>query len=186
MPKVVLAENVGTWLLNCLVLLSASSETNMFSAEWKKVFLGSANSINLREERHRTEEKKHKTHSQRTLRCTPPAASCAQHDSTHTNNLLSGPIRFYVTHGNNWWACSQILGLNRQHELRACTLLLFSSPLSAEIWLSPKHPQIRMKRMWCGIVIIHVIINSWEKEWFPWSQINVNMNLVGGLKPNAS
>lgn len=128
----------------------------------KKVFLGSANSINLREERHRTEEKKRKTCSQRTLGCTLPTASCTQHDSPHTKNLLSGPIRFYVTHGHNWWACSGILRLNRQRE--RCTLLLFSSPLSAKIRLSPENQQIWMRKMWCGIVEVHNIINNWGEK----------------------
>lgn len=31
---------------------------------------------------------------------------------------------------------------------------------------------------------MHIIINNWEKEQFPWClcQKNVNINLVGGLK----
>lgn len=86
----------------------------MFSAEWKKVFLGSTNSINLKEERHRTEEKKQKIRSHRALGCTPLAASFAQRDSPHMKDL-SGPVRFYVNHGDNWWVCRRISGLNGQH-----------------------------------------------------------------------
>lgn len=183
-----LAENISIWLLNCLVLLSARSETNMFSAEWKKVFLGSTNSINLKEERHPTEEKKHKIRSQRTLGWTLPTSSFAQRYSPHTKDLLSGPIRFCVTRSDNWWACCQIFGLNRHREPKSCALLLFSSLLSAKIRLSPEHLQIRMRRMWCGIVEMHNIINNWEKQWFPWClcQKNVNVDLIGGLKSNAS
>lgn len=105
----------------------------MFSAEWKKVFLGSTNSINLKEERHCTEEKKRTIRSQRTLGCTLLAASFAQCDSPRTKDLLSGPVRFYITRGDNWWACSRIACLNRQRELRSCVLLLFTSLLPAKI-----------------------------------------------------
>lgn len=132
------------------------------------VFMGSTNSINLKEERHRTEEKKRKTRSQRTLGCILPAAGFAHKQFPHTKDLLSSPVRFYVTHGYNWWACSRIFGLNRQRQPRSCALLLFSSLLSAKIRLSPENLQIRMRRMWCGIVEMHNIINKWEKERFPW------------------
>lgn len=45
-----------------------------------------------------------------------------------------------------------------------------------------------MRRMWCGIVEMRNIINNWEKELFPrcLCQKNVDVNLVGGLKSNAS
>lgn len=107
-----------------------------FLLNGKKVFLGSTNSINLKEERHCTEEKKRTIRSQRTLGCTLLAASFAQCDSPRTKDLLSGPVRFYITRGDNWWACSRIACLNRQPELRSCVLLLlFSSLLPAKIRL---------------------------------------------------
>lgn len=119
----------------------------MFSAEWKKVFLGSTNSINLKEERHCTEEKKRTIRSHGTLGCTLLAASFAQCDSPHTKDLLSGPVRFYITRGDNWWACSRIACLNRQRELGSCVLLLFSSLLPAKIRLFPEHLQAQMRML---------------------------------------